>query len=258
MNNYKDICNKAIEITKKLGTKEEGIVGGDEDYVYMGTKGYSYRFDDLYIQYETGECGSGKKCVFIYIKNKCVFSYFYKTKKIDYIDGNWVELIDMLYNQINNVLVDRQNEKIEQEKKYNKYLKLKKYFDYYSNSSKDQNLLFILNKELNKNGITVEVEKRSYYDTSSSIQCVICEKYYYVCVVKYYGNSVAEFGHTYYNSSDVPNNDYGYAQKYIPGEWKDIFKDVVKSVQKYENDCNNQMIYNSTDEMIKKIKKKWY
>ena len=243
---YKEVANRAEAIAIALGTKFEGCIPGDDpDYAYCDTAYYYYSYEYLSITYYTGRCSPYKQYVTININNKNVLTYYNDSDSLTYIEGGWVELVETINSNIDNIKEKRIRDKDAEMANYERYKSMKAYFMRYNSlsSSDIRTADFILNKE----GITIKISTDSFLEGSARGESLY-NSYYRRYDVYYEDKLVALFPSVFNDGTST--NLYKYSKKYIPGEWVDKFKSVMNFMEREEE----RKINDSANVMIKKIK----
>ena len=239
--NIDQLIGKAIEITEKLGYK--GYNSTSYHYYYYNI----YKFDQLeIISFSDGN-------VSIYIGNIKVLNYDNNNKKVDYIKGKWMELINVIYDRV--PLMPKQIDEEKRIKQNSDYLDLievfrhcKKYID-----NNDEVILDYINSNLAGYGITIS--KETHYTAwrnsrNGEDKCIE----YYIYFIKCNGDEVAAFKDC---SERTYDNDY-FSKMYKPGAWVTAFKRVIANAMKLEQSLAKQQMDSTVNESIRKFKSKNY
>ena len=246
-----NIINMSMEIVKKVGNsvyREAFYECDDDEYI-----GKEYVFDKLKISYYITSRNTNKR-LYVYIDDQQLLYYSFDTNYLEFIDGNWTNLISIIYKQIPRLLKEKQEQ---EEILNNKKLQLdsmKGSFKYYADSKNNQELRDTLNLQLSKYDISVS-EKEYYNQILNRFDgkyenCFFPNHTY---TVFYNNERVAEFDDDkYYIYPDILK----FAEKFIPGEWTNNFDRAIKDTKDIVLNIIRKKADASANEMIKKLTKK--
>lgn len=219
--------------------------------------GYPLFIDNYY-----GDEHYGQKYVYdklkIIKKEAGITIYIGKTKVLDtstnyYMDGNWTELISLIYAQIPGILAEKEKKEKELLKKKKELKELEDYFkEYIRINHRENNVINFVNSALNKQNISIVKEERAQYipnlieDYSSAFE-------YSVFVIYYQGKKVLEFRDNIYNI--YGNIDY-VVKEYESGNWVKTFKIVMKKGSELDELETYNETNNIVEELMKSLRKK--
>ena len=228
---YLGICEMARYILEKVGTD-----------IYKD--GY---YTDEYIRseyiYEELKIIENDSSLDIYINEKRVLHYNIIKNQIEYIPGNWTKLIHLIYEEIPNILKERNetekanNLKINTIKSLNEQTQI--CCDLYN---KERDIYNQLKERLLNYGIDIEREQR-YYTTYSKIQGTEDKNYYYAFVI-YSDRTIKIFKKESYDE---------YINKIVIGNWISVFKIEVDSAFALYKKNVEKRLDDKVDEMLKKL-----
>ena len=236
---YLEIIRKANEILDKIGFPliQDGYYSDDHYGDY-------YKYDKLYIE-------RNRDNLYIKIENNVILIYNKVSKLIKYEYGNWPKLIETIYDEIPNILYEKEIEKEKNSKKIKRLMDLSDSFKFYISNYNKFDISQKINNDLLKHGITIKKEKRISY-IMNTIQCYNMEEPYYVFCIYYQNNKVFEFNDNINNIFSLNSNNL---ENYVPDEWESIFKNTINQAKLTYYKMKQQQINNCTTEMINNFKK---
>ena len=240
MKNLNDIVNKSEEILNKIGySLYAGNYYPDE---YFGKE---YKFDTLKI--DLYDSNKDNKNIHIHIGDKEVLSYDYNDI-YKFQDGKWVDLINIIYEEIPNILEKRKTKKIESYSKKKELKELEEYFKYYIDCEENRKDIFeLLTYNLENNNIFINKTTEQITITnlcSNKKEYIPSNKY----TIKSNNEEVAKFSGNKFNILTNIND-------YKEGTWTNSFKNITDKVKKIDEIHNQKIIDTSAEQAIKKLRK---
>lgn len=243
---YWKIANKAIEITKKIGYDLEKSGYYCDEYI-----GREYQFDKLIISYYD-EYSNPNKRLYINIDKKTVLNYNVSKGEIEFVEGTWTQLIELIHEKIPTILQERQIEKIKKQRKIEELKSLEEYFKYIVEcGNKENGNMSRINFHMKGESLNIKVE--THYDTIRNNSTGDDELYnpHKIYMVYYQGNKVAEF---YGNTFNIFPNLDTYSEKFVPGEWIPLFTRMVDALKRIDQYKERRLLEDNVSAIIKKLK----
>ena len=205
MNNFKKVTRKALEIANKLGQPEYGDRYSKDEYL-----GQRYKFDELEIR-------AFEKSINIKMADNYVLHFNDKTNEVNFVDGKWTEVIDLLYEAIPSILEERKKNEENHNEKKEALIDLEESFKYYVECNNQKPAV----QELIDDSLEIHKIKIKKEEGYSQIVSKTTGEYNYIPYTYFevfdHDKSVAQFRGNPFNV--LPNLDY-YTKLFTPGGWE--------------------------------------
>lgn len=247
---YADSILNAREIAIELGEKEIATVNYNKNYTIEVCSAYNYEYEDLSIKYHTGKVG--QEYVSVVIGGNRVLYYNFTKQKADYVEGKWIDLITIIYGQINDILEKRAIKTKKRNKIISELKKYEDYFKYFIECNEDNKEIFsVINRVLYDKDIVIDKKVTIYNKYDDKYSCPV-KSSHYTWQMYYDNEKVLNFSN---NPSNVfPNTDY-YADAYVPGKWMNIFKEVITDAKATEEKLFPKQANDDSENIIKAFTK---
>jgi len=159
-----------------------------------------------------------------------------------------VDLINIIYEEIPNILEKRKTKKIESYSKKKELKELEEYFKYYIDCEENRKDIFeLLTYNLENNNIFINKTTEQITITnlcSNKKEYIPSNKY----TIKSNNEEVAKFSGNRFNILTNIND-------YKEGTWTNSFKNITDKVKKIDEIHNKKIIDNASEQAIKKLRK---
>ena len=226
---YIDIADKASSIVSHLGYSVY-----DNKGEYLGEE---FEYDKLSMSYSQDTVHT-----LIYIGKIKVLDYNSDTDELEYISGDWIELINILYDKIPEISKQKRIKEQEYEKKSLELNSLKEYFKDCIIYSQNKGFLERLNNNLKEYNIQISKHTLIINQDNTITSFSIIEN----------DKIVAIFNG---DENDIFPEISSSIKTFTPGKWTEIFKKIIIQTLAEEQTLIQNSLSHTTSQILKKLKK---